>query len=260
VSLPGYAADWPAPTGVRTWQTIRAGGVSRGEWASLNLGPHVGDDPGHVVANRARLRAGLKLPGEPVWLEQVHGRRVLRVDAAETGRADAAETGRADAAVTAAPGVVLAVMTADCLPVLLATRDGRRIGVAHAGWRGLAAGVLAEAVAAIGGDPAELVAWLGPAISQAAFEVGDEVRAAFVGADPGAAGAFAENARGRWQADLYALARRRLRQAGVDAVSGGGACTRAEVDRYFSHRRAAPCGRMASLIWREPGPGTGTER
>lgn len=244
MSLPGHAADWPAPPAVRTWQTVRAGGVSTGEWASLNLGTHVDDDPVAVAENRARLRAGLGLPGEPVWLEQVHGCRILDLDAGDSGPADGA--------VTAAPGVVLAIMTADCLPVLFASRDGRRIGAAHAGWRGLAAGVLEAAVAAIGVAPGELIAWLGPAISQPAFEVGDEVRAAFVDADAATASAFTANARGRWQADLYALACRRLDRAGIASVSGGGACTQAEAERYFSHRRAAPCGRMASLIWREP--------
>jgi YfiH family protein len=242
MSLPGFAADWPAPTGVRTWQTTRGGGVSTGPWQSFNLGLHVGDNAAAVAANRSRLVAALALPGPPRWLEQEHGRRILRPDAGETGPADGA--------VTAEPGVVLAVMTADCLPVLLASTDGRQIGVAHAGWRGLAAGVLTAAVAAFDAEPAALLAWLGPAIGLDAFEVGDEVRAAFVGRDPAAAEAFAPNARGRWQADLVRLARRQLARAGVEAVHGRPSCTFSDPTRFFSHRREAPCGRMASLIWR----------
>jgi len=244
MSLPGYAPDWPAPPGVRAWQTVRAGGVSRGAWSSLNLGLHVGDDPGDVKQNRELLRAGLALPMAPLWLDQVHGKRILAVDRGESGSADGAVTSRSR--------VVLGVMTADCLPVLLATADGSMVGVAHAGWRGLAAGVLAEAVAAFGCPPASLMAWLGPAIAQPAFEVGDEVREAFVGADPGADLAFSRNARGRWQADLYSLARRALETAGVKTVHGRVDCTHRDADRFFSHRREAPCGRMITLIWREP--------
>ena len=243
MSQPGFAADWPAPPGVRTWQTVRAGGVSTGTWASLNLAGHVGDRPEDVAGNRARLKSAVGLPAEPVWLNQVHGSRVLRPDDGETGSADAA--------ITAKPGVVLAVMTADCLPVLLARADGGQIGVAHAGWRGLVAGVLEAAIAAFDGAPGELMAWLGPAIGRDAFEVGDEVQAAFVAADPGAGIHFTRNARGRWQANLDALARRRLLAAGVAAIHGHPVCTHADPIRYFSHRREAPCGRMATLIWRE---------
>lgn len=243
MKAPGFVADWPAPPGVRTWQTTRQGGVSEGAYRSFNLGLHVGDVPPAVAANRARLVEALGLPAEPAWLEQVHGNRILRLDDGETGSADGA--------VTSARGTVLAVMTADCLPVLLATTDGSRIGVAHAGWRGLAAGVLTRAVAAFGREPAELVAWLGPAIGPAAYEVGGEVRAAIAETDTGALGAFAPNARGRFQLDLYRIARRQLGQAGVGAIHGGDACTFADPERYFSHRREGPCGRMASVIWRE---------
>jgi YfiH family protein len=190
------------------------------------------------------LIAAARLPAEPCWLDQVHGTRILRLDRGETGSADGA--------VTSAAGVVLAVMTADCLPVLLATEDGRRIGVAHAGWRGLAAGVLAAAVRAFECPPASLLAWLGPAIGPSAFEVGPEVRAAFIRVDEAAAACFVPNARGRWQADLDALARRQLRQAGVTSLHGRPQCTFSDPDRFFSHRREAPCGRMASLIWRKP--------
>lgn len=239
----GFAADWPAPPGVRTWQTTRQDGVSLGPYASLNLATHVGDRAEAVAENRRRLRATLNLPAEPVWLEQVHGTRVLHPDRGETGQADAA--------VTFEPNTVLAVMTADCLPVLLASSDGRRIGVAHAGWRGLAAGVLESAVGALESDPGAILAWLGPAIGRSAFEVGDEVRAAFVESLPGADSAFEPNARGRWQADLTALARTALARAGVGRIFGSESCTFADSERYFSHRREAPCGRMASLVWRE---------
>jgi hypothetical protein len=239
----GYRADWPAPPGVHTWQTTRSGGHSVGSYASLNLGLHVDDVPEAVASNRARLRADAKLPSEPIWLEQVHGARIRHLDRGEGGPADGA--------VTSQPGLVLSVMTADCLPVLLADRRGRQIAVAHAGWRGLAAGVLPAAVAAFNSGPDELQAWLGPAITQPAFEVGAEVRAAFLAQDPAAAEAFVENSRGRWQADLYRLARRGLAQAGVDAVYGREDCTVAGADRFFSHRREAPCGRMATLIWLE---------
>jgi purine-nucleoside/S-methyl-5'-thioadenosine phosphorylase / adenosine deaminase len=235
--------DWPAPAHVRAAVTTRAGGVSVGPYASLNLGAHVGDAPTAVAANRRRLAAALALPGQPHWLTQVHGSDVVPLD----GAPRAGHT--ADAAYTRNCGVVCCVQTADCLPVLLTDRAGTVVGIAHAGWRGLAGDVLGNLVAAMAIDPAALVAWLGPAISQPAYEVGAEVRDACLARDPAAAGAFAANARGRWQADLYALARGALGHAGVDAVYGGGSCTFADAGRFFSHRRVAPCGRMASLIW-----------
>jgi hypothetical protein len=241
----GYVPDWPAPAGVRSWQTTRDGGRSGGSYSSLNLGLHVGDDAKVVAANRQGLSAELDLPGEPVWLEQVHGARILRPDRGETGPADGAVTTRG--------GTVLVVMTADCLPVLLTSRSGGIVGVAHAGWRGLAAGVIGAAVEALERDPSEVLAWLGPAISEPAFEVGDEVRETFVAADAARARHFRQNARGRWQADLPALARRALAAAGVRAVYGNPACTFGDAARYFSHRREAPCGRMASLIWLDSG-------
>jgi len=237
--------SWPAPANVRCWSTLRSGGASLDPYDSLNLGAHVGDEPRHVSANRARVVQALGLPGPPHWLEQVHGTHVVDLE-------HAGPVPTADAAFTRAPHRVCCVLTADCLPVLLTARDGSVVAAAHAGWRGLLAGVLQNTVAALGVPPAELMAWLGPAISAAHFEVGEEVRAAFVAADAGAAAAFAANARGRWQADLYALGRRALAAAGVLDVYGGDACTFAESERYFSHRRAAPCGRMATLIWREP--------
>lgn len=239
----GFSADWPAPAGVETWQTTRIGGVSAGAYASMNLALHVGDDQEAVAENRARLRSTLALPSEPHWLDQIHGCRVLDLDRGESGQADGAVTSR--------PGQVLAVMTADCLPVLLASKDGHRIGVAHAGWRGLASGVLEAAIDTFGRQPKDILAWLGPAIGQEAFEVGEEVRAAFVAADPEARSAFSRNARGRWQANLHLLGMQALKRTGVGDIFGAAACTFHDAQRFFSHRREAPCGRMASLIWRQ---------
>lgn len=239
MSLPlGFAPDWPAPASVHAWVTERG---SSARYGALNLATHVSDDASLVAANRARLRASLPLPAEPRWLEQVHGTRVVDLDRPASGAADGA--------VTARVGTVCAVLTADCLPVLLCARDGRRVGAAHAGWRGLLDGVLPAAVAALGVAPSELLAWLGPAIGQSAYEVGAEVRDAFVARSPSAAARFVANARGRWQADLYGLARDALGAAGVTDVHGGGFCTFTEAERFFSHRREAPCGRMATLIW-----------
>lgn len=237
-AVPGFAPDWPAPPNVRAWVTERG---SAARYGALNLATHVGDDPDRVRSNRVRLRAALGLADEPRWLTQVHGARVLDLDREGPGDADGA--------VTAQAGTVCAVLTADCLPVLLCDRGGTRVGVAHAGWRGLAGGVLGAAVAAMSRPPADLMAWLGPAIGQAAFEVGADVRDAFLARDPAAERHFAANARGRWQADLYGLARAALAAAGVGAVYGGGFCTFGEAGRFFSHRREAPCGRMATLIW-----------
>jgi len=237
----GFAPDWPAPARVRAWVSERAGGASADAYATLNLATHVGDAPERVAENRARLKTAAALPGEPVWLEQVHGATVLDLDRDALAPADGAVTARA--------GVVCAVLTADCLPVLLADRAGRRVGVAHAGWRGLLNGVLPAAVRALGSAPADVVAWLGPAISAAAYEVGADVRDAYLAKDPRAASCFAPNARGRWQADLYALARASFAAAGVSEVHGGQFCTFGEDERFFSHRREAPCGRIATLVW-----------
>ncbi len=238
-------ADWPAPPGVHAGTTLRTGGVSEGALASLNLALNVGDDPAAVASNRARLAAFLKLPAEPYWLRQVHGR-----DVARHGSVGASPT--ADGAVAFGRGRVLAVLTADCLPVVLASQDGERLGIAHAGWRGLLGGVIEATVEALGVPGGQLHAWLGPAIGPAAFEVGGDVRSAFMAADPGDGEAFQANARGRWQADLYALARRRLTKLGLSSISGGGACTYASAGRYFSYRRDQTAGRMATLLWREP--------
>lgn len=240
-----WIPDWPAPANVRAASTLRTGGVSRGRYASLNLGTHVGDVPEAVADNRARLRATLRLPAEPCWLEQVHGSTAV-----EAGSA-AVKPPRADASIARGRGVVCAVLTADCLPVLFCSVDGDRVAAAHAGWRGLAGGILDSTVSSLGLPGAALMAWLGPAIGPQAFEVGDEVRIAFTARDAAAASAFVPNARGRWQADLYRLARLELARLGVHSVFGGSACTYSDEERFFSYRRDGETGRMATLIWLE---------
>ncbi len=238
---------WPAPTHVRSASTLRLGGVSGGRYAGLNLGAHVGDHPAAVLENRRRLRRALKLPTEPFWLNQVHGVAVAR-PAWRTGRPPTADVCVYNAAVGGQPGVC-AVLTADCLPVLFCDRAGTRIAAAHAGWRGLAAGVLARAVEALGVPGDQLLAWIGPAIGPAAFEVGDDVVQAFTSAHPESKSAFVPNPRGRWQADLPALARQELKRLGVGDVHGGSRCTASEPDSLFSYRRDGQTGRMATLIW-----------
>jgi YfiH family protein len=233
---------WSAPARVRAVSTTRSGGVSRPPYDTLNLGDHVGDDPGAVAANRDMLARTLALPASPAWLQQVHGTRV--VDAAGVTSPVAA-----DAACARAPDAVCAVLTADCLPVLLCDRGGRAVGAAHAGWRGLAAGVIEQAVAALRIPGGELLAWLGPAISALAYVVGEEVRDTFLAHDPAAAAAFRPAADGGWHADLYLLARQRLQSRGVTAVYGGECCTFREGERFYSYRRDGVTGRMASLIW-----------
>lgn len=236
--------DWPAPVRVKCLMTTRAGGVSHAPWASLNLGDHVGDDPAHVAANRARLRQ--QLPAEPGWLRQVHSARVVEL---ELGREPNRE---ADAALTRQPAQVCAVLTADCLPVLLCDRAGSVVAAAHAGWRGLAGGVLEATVAAMQVPPGEIIAWMGAAIGPQAFEVGDEVRQAFVAQHALASGAFVPRPMpGKWLADIYHLARIRLKHAGVQAIYGGGRCSFNEADSFYSYRRDGVTGRMAALIWLE---------
>lgn len=253
-------ADWPAPPGVKALVTQRHGaGASMVPFDRFNLGNargEGGDDPIVVAANRAELVDRAELPSAPHWLRQVHGTGVLRVDAplppgnATAERTRMAAEPEADAAVTGVPGVVLAVLVADCLPVVLAARDGSEVAVAHAGWRGLAAGVLERTLEALRAAPADVVAWLGPAAGPAAYEVGAEVRDAFVAADPDADAAFRGTRPGHWHMDLYALARRRLGAAGMAAadIHGGGECTISD-RRFFSHRRDARTGRMAILAW-----------
>ncbi len=231
--------DWPAPTGVKSLMTTRQGGVSATPWASFNLGDHVGDDPVHVAANRERLRQ--HLPAEPFWLRQVHGTRV--VEAGSNAR-------EADAALTREPDRVCAVLTADCLPVLLCDRAASVVAAAHAGWRGLAEGVLEATVATMGVPPGEILVWMGAAIGPQAFEVGGEVRQIFVRQHAKAIEAFVPVG-DKWLADMYALAQFRLASVGVTQVFGGGLCTHGEPERFFSYRRDGVTGRMASLIWIE---------
>jgi YfiH family protein len=221
--------------------TTRAGGVSLGAFASLNLSVHVGDDPDCVARNRAILCACL--PAEPAWIKQVHGTAVIDPERATP------ET-EADGVITRRPGCVCVVMTADCLPVFLSDRAGQAVGIAHAGWRGLAAGVIENAVQAMGSPPENLIAYIGPGIGARRYEVGEEVRRAFVDKDPGAASSFAPGRHGKHFADLYALARARLAAAGITDVYGGGFCTASD-ERFFSFRRDRTTGRMASLIWLE---------
>lgn len=241
--------EWPAPPEVRAACTLRAGGVSTRPFDTFNLAAHVGDEPDALVENRSRLRRRLQLASEPMWLEQVHGCRVVDLDL------DCGALPRADAAVARGAGRVCVIQVADCLPVLLCAADGSAVGAAHAGWRGLAAGVLESTVRALPAPPQQLLAWLGPAIGQAHFEVGEEVHSVLTCADAGAAAAFERNGRGRWQCDLYALARRRLAALGVERVHGGRWCTYSDPGRFFSYRRDGQCGRMAALIWREAARG-----
>jgi YfiH family protein len=245
MSIAWLEADWPAPAGVRVISTFRGGGVSSARYASLNLGDRVGDDPSKVTENRARLVREAGLPTEPCWLTQVHGVGVRNLDT------EVRDSWTADAAFTREPGRVCAILTADCLPIMLAAESGEVVGAAHAGWRGLAAGVVEATVGAMQIPPGRLLAWLGPAIGSHHFEVGAEVRQAFLDQDAGADAAFARNARDRFMADLGLLARRRLQKLGINHIYGGGECTYAAPDRYFSHRRDANTGRQATLIWRE---------
>lgn len=248
-------ADWPAPPGVHAFTTLRHGaGGSAAPFASFDLGARNGDDPAVVAANRAELRRRRGLPSAPHWLRQVHGTAVLRFDRPLQAPLPTEAEPEADAATTAVPGVVLAVLTADCLPVVLAAADGSEVAVAHAGWRGLAAGVLEVTVAAMHAAPGRLLAWLGPAAGPQAYEIGAEVFDAFVGADPQAAEAFVPTRPGHWKVDLYALARRRLGAAGLapGAIHGGGLCTISDPERFYSHRREQRTGRMATLAYIAP--------
>lgn len=232
--------DWEAPDAVAAVVTTRAGGASRGPYATFNLGTRVGDDPAAVERNRERLRGCL--PADPLWLHQVHGSEVVAAESAGAMQ-------QADGVVAHARHLVCAVLTADCLPVVLARRDGRGVGLAHAGWRGLAAGVIEATVGRMGAHGDALVAWLGPAIGPDAYEVGEDVRTAFLARDDAAATAFAPRGGGKYLCDLYALARMRLRAAGVTRISGGGFCTFRETDRFFSYRRERITGRFATLVW-----------
>lgn len=234
--------EWPIPEGVAACSSTRVGGVSLDAWSSLNLGAHCGDNPEHVEENRKRMFATGHLPSKPVWLEQVHGKDVLRL----TGEPYASK--RADASYSNTPGTVCAVMTADCLPVLFCNRAGTEVAAAHAGWRGLCAGVLEETLACFDDAPGNIIAWLGPAIGPQAFEVGPEVREAFIEKDPQAVSAFQPKG-DKYLADIYLLARHRLGNVGVTQVYGGDRCTFSETGNFFSYRRDKTTGRMASFIW-----------
>lgn len=275
--LPCVVPAWDAPAGVRALATLRIGGVSRGPWGSgerdrggLNLGARCGDDPDAVAANR--MRVARAVGSMPAWLEQVHGIDVHRIAGnpsspgprdpaaepvgrpAEAGATARAEP-RADASVTSVPGVVLAILTADCLPVLLADTRGRAVAAAHAGWRGLAHGILERTVEALrdSDDVGDVVAWLGPAIGPAAYEVGADVRDAFCDRLAACAPAFVETRRpGKWLADLHALARVRLAASGVDRIHGAKHCTFGDPQHFYSYRRDGICGRMAALVWLDP--------
>ncbi len=256
-TVPVLRADWQAPSGVHALTTLRFGaGGSVAPFDQFNMGNRYsadGDDPAQVQRNRDLLVPGLGLPSAPHWLRQVHGTGVRRFTAPPTATGVEAEP-TADAAVTSVPGVVLAILTADCLPVVLAARDGGEIGAAHAGWRGLADGMLEATVAALQTPPAQLQAWLGPAAGPALYEIGEDVFEAFVERDEGAAAAFVATRPGHWKVDLYALARRRLQAAGLDpaSISGGQYCTLADPQRFYSHRRDRRTGRMATLAWIAP--------
>jgi hypothetical protein len=244
---PWILPDWPAPRGVHAAITTRHGpGISTGPYARFNLGLRSGDAAEAVATNRDALHHALDLPAAPRWLRQVHGTTV-----AQLGPLASIDEPQADAAVAHLPGTVLAILTADCLPVLFCSEDGARIGAAHAGWRGLAAGVLEATIAAMDTSPARLLAWLGPCIGAASYEVGEEVRAAFVERDPGASACFTATRPGHWHCDLAGLARRRLAAAGMTRIHGGGFDTLAD-ERFYSYRGdGASSGRFASLIWRD---------
>ena len=245
MSVEIIAADWPV-AGVIAGTTTRVGGVSDDSYASLNLAAHVGDSVAAVVENRRRLASALRLPNEPRWLNQVHAADVHVTENSECD--DGPPT--ADGIVSADGRGVVAILTADCLPVLLCSTTHREIAAAHCGWRSLAAGVLAETVARMSSRPADIMAWLGPRISQAAFEVGDDVRDIFLAAVEDAIHCFDENDDGRWQADLAGLARLFLQGAGVEQVYDCNLCTHGDPGRFYSYRRDGRCGRMATFAFR----------
>jgi polyphenol oxidase len=232
--------DWPAPANVRALQITRNGGVSVAPYASFNLGSHVGDNP--LAVSRNRMLLASLLPSEPVWLNQVHG-----ISVADAGHAGCLP--EADASVSTHPGAVCVVMTADCLPILLCDDHGTVVGAAHAGWRGLCDGVIEATVSAMQVAPSSLMAWLGPAIGPAAFEVGAEVRAAFMQKDAQAESAFVAGAEGKWLADLYQLARLRLNALGITRIYGGELCTYRDPARFYSYRRDGVTGRLGTFIW-----------
>ena len=236
------APDWPAPANVHAATTLRTGGVSCGAYASLNPALHVGDDADLVKQNRRLIKESLGLPSEPVWLDQIHSNRAVPAVITEPLQ-------QADASYTAEPGVVCAVLTADCLPLLVCAADGSQVAAIHAGWRGLLAGVIGNTVSAM--QNSDFLVWLGPAISPDCFEVGAEVRDAFLQKSAAFTTAFKQHGNGKWLADIYQLARIELAMLGIDKIYGGGFCTVTEQERFYSYRRDKQTGRMATLIWRE---------
>ncbi|MGQ0656489.1 MAG: peptidoglycan editing factor PgeF [Chromatiales bacterium] len=241
------AADWPAPSNVHALTTLRTGGRSAPPYASLNLATHGGDRSECVAANRRRVAEAVGLPAEPVWLEQHHGTRVVDAVEANAGR-------RADGAYTERTGLVCAVLTADCLPILVCDRAGTEIAALHGGWRGLAGGIIENGVMRMRAPRAELLAWLGPAISAARYEVDERVRNAFAGQCPSIGPAFTPTSPGHYLCDLYAIARTQLAACDIHDVYAGSYCTHSDAERFYSHRRDGETGRMASLIWMEPIP------
>lgn len=241
--------DWPAPANVKAVCSTRAGGCSVGPYQSLNLGRHVGDDPAAVNRNRQLFRSTAQMPGQPVWLNQTHSSRCITLSADTAYPSDSDGTD-ADASFSRQAGIICTVMTADCLPVLICNQAGTEIAAVHAGWRGLCNGVI-ENTMRLFSQPATCMSWLGPAISQPVFEVGGEVRAAFMQQDPAAASAFVATEQGKWLADLYLLARQRLARLGVSAVYGADYCTYRQAADFFSYRRDGQTGRMAAAIWLE---------
>lgn len=237
--------DWTAPATVRAYTTTRQGGYSHAPYDGFNLAEHVGDNPERVAQNRALLRAELQLPSEPIWLQQVHGIETVPAIAKNAN-------GCADAVYTTQPGQVCVIMTADCLPVIFCDKAGTQVAAAHAGWRGLAAGVLEQTVRALTVPSEAILVWLGPAIGADVFEVGDEVRDIFITHSPEAAQAFRPSRPHHWFADLYLLARQRLQRLGIQAIYGGQFCTYSEATRFYSYRRDHVTGRMATLIWLTP--------
>jgi polyphenol oxidase len=248
-------AQWPVAGKVRAFTTLRHGaGNSLPPFDHFNLGNRTaadGDDPVTVERNRAELIERFALPSAPHWLRQVHGVEVLRFSAPSPAKAGGGAEPVADASVTSVRGVVLAILTADCLPVVFTNETGTEIGAAHAGWRGLANGVLEKTVEAIQSPAHDLIAWLGPAAGPQTYEIGAEVFDAFVSQDENAASAFVATRPGHWRVDLYALARQRLAKLGIARIHGGGLCTISD-PRFYSHRRDARTGRMATVVWMQP--------
>ncbi|ADE16416.1 protein of unknown function DUF152 [Nitrosococcus halophilus Nc 4] len=240
-TLPVITPQWPAPNNIRAYTTTRRGGVSSPPYHSLNLADHVGDRPEAIEENRIRLQQFLSLPSEPCWLTQVHGSEIV---SASKGPGQ-----RGDASIAYGPGPVCAILTADCLPLLLCDQEGTRVAAVHCGWRGLASGIIEATVSALKVPGKHLLAWLGPAIGSQAFEVGPEVREVFLDQDSRHASAFTAYRQGRWLADIYQLARLALAKQGVRWIYGGQYCTVADPDRFYSYRRDGETGRMATLIW-----------